>query len=102
MTDTDGNVKRRTFFGSALMSMIHRMREMLMLVVASDYLMKGLGQQSPIGVSYLHVIEEFHIWIAVAAYAAVGTTIGQCIWFNLAYVRALLRRLVRTYKTAMS
>lgn len=84
--------------GGALLALARLLKEFLLLIIVTDYLARGIGRESPIGQSYIHVVETWHIWIAIVAYIAIAAILSQVIWKNLKYVCALVRRISRAYR----
>ena len=97
----NANVKRRRYsLSGALLTIARVMKEVLMLIIASDFLARGFGSSSPIGQRYLHIVETWHIWVAIAAYLTIAICYSQSAAKNLKYIRAVLRRIIRTYRTS--
>lgn len=100
MTQNKSSVNGKPSLGGYTLTILTFLRELVMAVIVSDYLVRGLGYLSPLGSSYLHVVEDWHIWIAISAYVVVGLILSNSLWENSRYLRAIFRRIVRTYRAA--
>lgn len=91
-------VKVEKSLGAVMLAYCRIIKELLMLVIVTEVLLKALGAKGVLASRYLHVVEAWHIWIAAVAYLIMGMIIVSAIWRNKAYVRFLARRISRTYR----
>lgn len=99
MFERTTSVKRSRTLGATTLELCKLLREAMVFVIATGFVLEAWFDASPTATAFLHVVENWHIWIALVAYLVISLIMIDALYRNAWYIKVLVRRIVRTFKS---